>query len=200
LPVEAEQIHANLRHALRELARKSLQGRGFGTGHLFVVDRRGNAVRDGAGDIDLDRHLGELLPDEGILRQRLAIALRLLGIVDEVFQDALGVHRALDASAFERQRRGGHVPAAILLTQEAGPWHPDIVEEDLVEVMPTGHVDQRLDGDPGALHIDEEVGNAFVLRHRGISAGQHKDPLRVLRAASPDLLAVDDEIVAVFNR
>jgi hypothetical protein len=65
--------------------------------------------------------------------------------------------------------------------------------------MPTGHVDQRLDGDPRALHLDEEVGNAFVLRHRRIRAGQHKDPLRVLRAAGPDLLAVDHEIVAVFD-
>ena len=58
--------------------------------------------------------------------------------------------------AFERKRRGGHVPAAILLTQEAGPWHLDIVEEDLVEVMPTGHVDQRLDGDPGSFTLSRK--------------------------------------------
>src|SRR5215510_10147591 len=44
LPVEAEKIHANLRHALGELARKGLQGWGFGTGHLLVVDRRSDAV------------------------------------------------------------------------------------------------------------------------------------------------------------
>ena len=39
-----------------------------------------------------------------------------------------------------------------------------------------------------------------MLRHRGIRASQHEDPLRVLRPAGPDLLAVDDEIVAVFDR
>src|SRR5581483_4225339 len=42
-----------------------------------------------------------------------------------------------------------------------------------------------------------EVGDATVLRRIGVRAGEHMDPVGVLGVARPDLLAVDDEVVAV---
>ena len=57
---------------------------------------------------------------------------------------------------------------------------------------------------PGVLHVDDERGDALVLRapldRRGIGAEEEQPPLREVRGGDPDLLAVDDVLVAVADR
>ena len=52
---------------------------------------------------------------------------------------------------------------------------------------------------PGRLHVDEEVGDAAVLRRIRVGAGEHEHPVGGMRAGGPDLLAVDDEVVAIAD-
>ena len=54
--------------------------------------------------------------------------------------------------------------------------------------------------DAGRLHVDEQVGDARVLRRVGIGAARADAPVRAMREAGPHLLAVDDPVVAVAHR
>ena len=65
---------------------------------------------------------------------------------------------------------------------------------------PSGHVDQRPDGDARRLHVDQEVADAPVLRRVGVSPGEQEHAVGVLRLRRPDLLAVDDKVVAVHGQ
>ncbi len=56
--------------------------------------------------------------------------------------------------------------------------------------MDRPHVDRRV------LHVDPEHGQALVLGHVGVGAGQQQAEIGVLGAAGPHLLAVDDPIAA----
>ena len=48
-------------------------------------------------------------------------------------------------------------------------------EEDLVEVVAAGHLDDRADLDAGRPHVEHEVRDALVLRRRRVGAGE-QDP------------------------
>ena len=76
----------------------------------------------------------------------------------------------------------------------------DVGEEDLAEVGGAGHLPDRPDLDAGALHVDEEESQTFVLGQRGVVARHHDAPVRVVRARGPDLLAVHHPVVAVTHR
>src|SRR5581483_3357039 len=104
-----------------------------------------------------------------------------------------------DARALEVERRRADVPAAVLLADEVLLRHAHVVEEDLVEVVVVRHVDERTDGDAWGLHIDDEVTNALVLRRVGVRAREQDHVLGDVRAGGPDLLAVDDVVVAVLD-
>ena len=53
---------------------------------------------------------------------------------------------------------------------------------------------------PGWYHGAGEVGDALVLGHLGIGAGQQHAQVGLLAVGGPDLLAVDDPLVAVAHR
>ncbi len=72
-----------------------------------------------------------------------------------------------------------------------------VVEEDLVEARPTGHLAQRPDLDSGRPHVDDEAGQALVLGLLGIGAGDDLADVGVLRPRRPHLLAVEHPLVAV---
>ena len=52
---------------------------------------------------------------------------------------------------------------------------------------------------PGRLHVDEEVADASMLRRIGVGAGDEDAHIGVLRAGSPDLLAVHHIVVAIAD-
>src|SRR6266487_3174493 len=84
--------------------------------------------------------------------------------------------------ALEVERSRCHVPAAVLLTEQTVPGNADILEEDFVEAVVVHHVDQRARANSGSLHIDEEVGDALVLRRLLVRAGDEDHPVRVVCA------------------
>ena len=98
------------------------------------------------------------------------------------------------------QRGVGDRPAVVEPAEQVGVGDAHVGHEDLVEQGPTGHLAQRADVDARLVHVDGEVGDALVLRHVGVGAGQQHAEVGDLRARRPHLLAVDDPLVAVADR
>jgi len=80
---------------------------------------------------------------------------------------------------------------------EVGARDADVLEEYLVELGVARHLDERTHRDPGAPHVDQQVGDAEVLPRRGVGAAQQDAPVGAVREARPDLLAVYDVVLAV---
>ncbi len=78
--------------------------------------------------------------------------------------------------------------------QSFGVLH--VVQEDLVELRGAGHLLERPHVDAGLLHVDQQVGDAGVLLGLGLGAHEAEHVVRLLRRAGPDLLTVDDPLVA----
>ena len=74
-----------------------------------------------------------------------------------------------------------------------------VVEEDLVELVAARHVHEGAHGEAGGVHRDHEVGDALVLRDVGVGAGEAEHVLGHVGERGPDLLAVDDVVVAVAD-
>ena len=74
------------------------------------------------------------------------------------------------------------------------------VEEDLVEVGVAVHLPQRPDFDPGRVHAQGKGGDAGVLGHREVGAGQQQAPIGVVGPAAPHLGSGDPPDVAVAAR
>src|SRR3546814_14018752 len=72
-----------------------------------------------------------------------------------------------------------------------------VLEGHLAEVVVAGHVHDRLDGDAGGVHVDDQLGHALVGAGIGVGAGDEVDPIGRLGAGVPDLLPVHHEVVAV---
>lgn len=79
--------------------------------------------------------------------------------------------------------------------RNAGVGHVDLVELGLPRQLA-----QRPRLDARAVHVDDEVGQALVLRHVGVGAGEQQAPAGAVRQAGPHLLTVDNPFVAVGYR
>jgi len=75
-----------------------------------------------------------------------------------------------------------------------------LFKEYFVEMFMPVRQDKRTHGNARRLHINQEIANAVVFRRIRIGAHQHENPVRVLRAGGPDLLAIHDKIIAVIHR
>ncbi len=108
------------------------------------------------------------------------------------------------ASARERDAlvRQGHLrerPSPVEVAHEVRRGQAHVGEEDLVEERGACHLLDRPDLDAGRVHRADEVRDAAVLRDVGVGARDEDAELRHLGARRPDLLAVDDELVAVTH-
>jgi hypothetical protein len=83
----------------------------------------------------------------------------------------------------------------VQLADQVGARNADILEEHLVEPGIAGHLHERTHRDAGRLHVDQDVGDATVLRRLRVGADETEHPVGVLRPGGPDLLAVHDELV-----
>ena len=88
----------------------------------------------------------------------------------------------------------------VLVPQHRRARGADVVEEDLVDVAVAHHAADLPDGDAGGVHGDKEDGDAAVLGGVGVGAGEEEAELGALGVARPDLLTVDDVVVAVAHR
>ncbi len=75
--------------------------------------------------------------------------------------------------------------------------HAHVGEEHLVERRAAGHLPQGPHLDTGRVHVDDEPGQALVLREVRVGAADDLAEVGVLRARRPHLLAVDHPLVAV---
>jgi hypothetical protein len=74
-----------------------------------------------------------------------------------------------------------------------------IGQEHLVEMRDAVDLTQRPHLDPRRTHVEHEIRDAAVLRGIGIRAREQDAELAVVRARAPDLLPVDDPLVAVAH-
>src|SRR5207249_5799074 len=124
------------------------------------------------------------LTDEG--EEPLDADLRLHLLLEEVARAAL---------VGERVHRDA--PAPVLRSDHVVARDRDGVEEDLVELGATRQLPERPDGDARRLHVDDEVGDAPVLRGRRVRAGEADRPPREPREARPHLLPREAVAVAL---
>src|SRR5665647_77589 len=115
----------------------------------------------------------------------------------EQFGEAGGDPRA-DRHALVHQRGQRHVPAVIDGAEPLAIRNLHIGAIDFVEVGRAVGLLDRLDLDAGALHVQEEHGEALVFCDVGIRPRQQDTIVGIMRARGPDLLAVDDPVVAVL--
>ena len=107
--------------------------------------------------------------------------------------DAQGV-----AAALVGEGRLGDAPAGVHLADQVVGRDAHVGEEDLGELVgDAGDLPQRTHLDARLVHVDDQVGDALVLGRVAVGAHQHDAQVGLRRAAGPDLLAVDDELVAV---
>ena len=99
----------------------------------------------------------------------------------------------------EAQRHVRDPPAVVLVADQVGDRHPDLVEEDLAEVALAVERPHRAHLDALAVHVEDEPRDALVLRRVGIGAHEQLAPVGDVRARAPDLLARHDVVVAVAH-
>src|SRR5215207_5534202 len=91
----------------------------------------------------------------------------------------------------------GHRPALPLGPEPLAVRDPHVGEEDLVELRLAGDLPQRPYVDAGDGHVAQEVGEAAVLGHVGVGAGDQDPEPGVVSARGPHLLAVDHPVLTV---
>ena len=96
------------------------------------------------------------------------------------------------ASVVER-----HPPSLAGRADDVGVGHPRVGEEHLVERGVPVHLAHRAHLDAGLAHVDREVREAAVLRGVPVGAGDEQAVVGVVGAGVPQLLPVDDPLVAV---
>ena len=100
------------------------------------------------------------------------------------------------AGALVLQQALADRPAAVQGADHVVLLDPGVGEEGLAERAVAGDQLDRPGFDAGLVHIDQHEGDALVLLGLGVGAHQAEAPVGVLGAGGPDLLAVDDPVVA----
>ena len=100
-------------------------------------------------------------------------------------------------AALEHQRRIGDRPAVVLSTYDRRRRHTRIGEKHLVEQGVAGHFLEGTNLDSGLQHIDDEVRDALMLRCFRVGAREQHRGICQMATRRPDLLPVDDPLLAV---
>ncbi len=138
--------------------------------------------------------VGELLPDDGIARQ--AALFQDLDHGVEFGPEAERLNRG-SRSPFEAEQCVGDRPPVVDPTEDVVLGRLGIGVEDLVEVAVTGDVDDRANLDARLIHGHEQERDAGVFGDIGVGPAEREDHVGVPAGGGPDLLAVDDPLVAV---
>ena len=89
-----------------------------------------------------------------------------------------------------------HVPAAVQLADDLPLGHFDIVEERLAERAVAADQQDRLGRHAGARHVEQQEAYPLIFV-RLVGADQAENPVGLVGIARPDLLAVDDPVIAL---
>src|SRR5882762_10304337 len=93
---------------------------------------------------------------------------------------------------FTRQDVHRKAPALARSADDLRYRHGDVFEAHLREVFVADARAQRLDDDPGCVHVDEKRGETAVSRSPLARAGQEDATFGEVSERGPDLLPVDD--------
>src|SRR4030042_5362977 len=131
--------------------------------------------------LQIDGQLGQPAADQGsVAAGPPVLTPGLFAVPDEHLQVATpAVYQPVAKALLCSHSEEGHAPALVDGTEEVGPGHPDVVIEYLAEGGVTGDLGYPPQGDPGALQITQESGDAFVFLHVGVSPGIEDDPVGV---------------------
>ena len=179
-------------------AAEQLADRALGPGHLAL--RRGGerAHRQELLDAGLGVEVGELLAHARVAVDAALAAPSVMSLVHGAAPAATAARADRDALVHQRGDRDR--PTFVDVAEHLLVRHADVVEEHLVEAGAAVHLLERLDRDAGRPHVDDERGDALVLLGVGVRAADDLAEVGELRARRPDLLAVDDPLVAVARR
>ena len=106
--------------------------------------------------------------------------------------------REAERAALVQQRRHRDLPAVADLAEQVLLRHLHVGEEDLVELRLAGDLHERPHLDARRVHVDDHVGEVLRSAARPGSPSADEDAVvGDVRERRPDLLAVDEEVVAL---
>ena len=165
----------------------------FGARGLAFGQRRNAAVRGVAQAAGAHGPGGESAAHAGVVDGFSAICQFVVAAEVQQLAEA-GHHAGADGHALVHQRGQRYPPAVADGAQALVIGHTQVGEIHLVEAGLAIDLFDRADVDAGALHVDEEHRQAAVFGDVGIGAGQDDAVVRIVGAAGPDFLAVDQPI------
>ena len=98
------------------------------------------------------------------------------------------------------QQTLGHRPALALAAHPIGDRHANAIQRHPIEHVPPVDRDDWQNLNAGRMHVDQQEGDPGLALRLVRCAGQTEHPVRLVRAAGPDLFAVDDIGLAVQDR
>ena len=183
-----------VRAPLVELGVEHLVDRTLGPGLLPPQPGGAGAEHGGLPDLLLDEELGQALAHRRIGPVGDAVDECAPGILAGPSEDRRRVEGyAGDGVALVGQRGAGAAPPVANLTDPILVGDAHVGEEHLVELSRPRHLAQGPDLDPGARHVEDEVGEAVVLVHgAGGERRQVGTGSRLAEQLAPPLLAAED--------
>ena len=107
---------------------------------------------------------------------------------------------AADHLALVAEQIFGDVPAPVLLIDEVALFSARVGEVGLAEGRVAADQLDRPRLHARLVHIEQNEADALVLRRVGISTDEAEDPVGLVGVAGPDLLTVDDIVIAPIHR
>ncbi len=142
---------------------------------------------------------GQLLAHDGLVDTS-----GLAGHANEVRRQGPGPAEAPPVAAatpasLEDEHRLGHGPALIEIADPVPVRDGDVVEEVLAELGGVVDLPDGADREPGGVARHREPGESAVLGDVPVCSGQAQSPVGEVRVGAPDLLTVEDPLVAVLG-
>ena len=98
------------------------------------------------------------------------------------------------------QRGVGDAHAVAARPDDLRFWHAHVREEYFVEFRGACHGAKRAHVDTRSAHREDQVADAQIsIGRMGFRSHQREHHVRGMRRRGPDLLTIDDEIIAVFD-
>src|SRR5712692_956237 len=199
LAVRPEDLQRELEVALLELRVGELGDGRRGARRVAVLQRRQHAQRRVALDLQLGVGLPQLRADGRVLEERLAAAPELLRGPDELVERD-GVARDAPervGAALPAERGLRDLPAAVQAADEVARLRPRVGHEDFREKRGARDLLEWPYLDAGLAHVEEQARDPLVLGDLRVRPREEDPPVGDGPARRPDLLAVDEEVVAL---
>ena len=181
-------------------AAKDLAHRSFLVGHQPLTLHIGHVIGHQPGYFALNIPVSQQVPHPGGLHHWPAVVHGLPGISLHFVQQAAAHRRIVDPRPLKVQQSHRHIPAPVFFAHRIGHRHPNVVENNLIELVAACHVDYGAHLDSGGFHIHQNKGDAAVLGSVRIGTGQQHNPVGAVGQGGPYLGAVDDVFIVVAYR